>query len=131
MVSGSLPRYLFLVEFEICIRGRNIIADQDYFCKRQVKLKDTYDHPRDLPMMRELSLHPLPTMRLGNLKDKLDLSITTEAVEEVEMELVVTAEDAGVETTVPPPTQTTRSSVDVVEVDVDDKKPTEYYKCNL
>ena len=47
------------------------MADQDYFYERQVKLKDAYDHPRDQPAMRDLSLHPLPTMRLGKLKDKL------------------------------------------------------------
>ena len=63
--------YPTLAEYEISIRGRNVVTDVDYFQERQVKLKDAYDHPRDLPMMRELSLHPLPTMRLPQMKEKL------------------------------------------------------------
>ena len=62
--------YPTLVEFEIGIRGRNVVADHDYFFERQVKLKDAFDHPRDLPATRDIAAHPLPIMKLA-LRDKL------------------------------------------------------------
>ena len=63
--------YPTLEEFEISVRGRNVAVDVDYFYERQLKMKDAYDHPRDLPMARELSQYPLPNMRLKSLQDTL------------------------------------------------------------
>ena len=63
--------YPNLVEFEISIRGRTVVANHDYFHERQEKLLNAFDSPRDPVAMRDCAAMTLPYMKLGDLRDKL------------------------------------------------------------
>ena len=63
--------YTLLGEFEISLRQRQVVQDEDYFRLRQDRLKLAYDHPLDRTAVLGATECPPPTMRLQALRDFL------------------------------------------------------------
>ena len=70
--SGTYPpnhTYPQLAEYEISLRERVVVRDEDYFKLRQEKLKMAYDHPLDRTAIAGAAEFPAPTMRLMAVKE--------------------------------------------------------------
>ena len=72
--SGQYPpnnTYPTLVEYELSLRSRTVVLNEDYFKLRQEKVKQAYDHPLDPTAIAAAAEFPNPSMRLQGLREKL------------------------------------------------------------